>query len=384
MRGRARMMKILHMTPPEINNGVYRYIFNHMPYIDQSKYEFSFLTRSADGLRKTREYENFRFPVYQLNNVQRDGREAFAREIRSILKGGFDVLHLHTSAWRGFLIEEIAMEMKIPKVIVHSHSSGFDFIDPAERERLLRDHINYRNRFSMEYATDLCACSRVAADWLFSPAISRDRIQILPNAIDTQRFRFRQETREAVRDRLGIKDRIVMGHVGRYSYTKNQEFLVRCFAKAHEKNQRLYLILMGQGENISEVKKLVNELGMQEHVMCYEWRKDIPDFLQAMDVFCLPSVFEGLPISVIEAQAAGLRCLVSDSVTDETDITGLVKFLPLEEKLWTEALTEADMSADITAKARSKEDRGWIERKFKQTGYNIEASCKRLIDLYEL
>lgn len=377
------MMKILHMTPPEINNGVYRYVFNHMPYIDQSKYEFSFLTRSADSLRKTREYENFRFPVYQLNSVQRDGREAFAREIRSILERGFDVLHLHTSAWRGFLIEEIAMEMKIPKVIVHSHNSGLDFANPAEREKLWRSHINYRNQFSMEYATDVCACSRVAADWLFPSAIPKDTVQILPNAIDVSRFRFNRETRESVRCRLGIKDRIVIGHVGRYSYMKNQEFLVRCFARAHEKNKRLYLILTGQGEKMSEVKKLVNELGMQEHVRCYDWREDIPDFLQAMDMFCLPSIFEGLPISVIEAQAAGLRCLVSDSVTDETDITGLVEFLPLEEKIWTEALAGADVGADITAKARQGDGRGRIERKFKQTGYNIEASCERLIDLYE-
>lgn len=377
------MMKILHMTPPEINNGVYRYIFNHMPYIDQSKYEFSFLTRSADSLRETREYKNVRFPVYQLNHVQRDGREAFVQEIRNILGRGFDVLHLHTSAWRGFLIEEIAMEMKIPKVIVHSHSSGFDFVNSAEREKLWRDHINYRNQFSMEYATDVCACSRVAADWLFSSAIPRDSVQILPNAIDVSRFRFNREARESVRGRLGIKDRIVIGHVWRYSYTKNQEFLVRCFVKAHKKDQRLYLILTGQGEKISEVKKLVNELGIQEHVRCYDWREDIPDLLQAMDVFCLPSVFEGLPISVIEAQAAGLRCLVSDSVTDETDITGLVKFLPLEEKIWTEALEEAGMEADLTAKARQRDGSGRIERKFRQTGYNIEAACERLIRFYE-
>lgn len=377
------MMKILHMTPPEIHNGVYRYIFNHMPYINQSKYEFSFLTRSADSLRETREYKNVRFPVYQLNSVQRDGREAFVREIRSILERGFDVLHLHTSAWRGFLIEEIAMEMKVPKVIVHSHSSGFDFTDPAERKKLWKDHMDYRERFSMEYATDLCACSRVAADWLFSPDIPRDRIRILPNAIDTRRFRFSRETREAVRGRLGIRDRIVIGHVGRYSYTKNQEFLVRCFAEAHGKNQKLYLILTGQGEKISEVKKLVHALGMQEHVMCYDWREDIPDLLQAMDVFCLPSIFEGLPISVIEAQAAGLRCLVSDSVTEETDITGLVKFLPLKERIWTEALKKADVEADRTARARKEDGQGRIDRSFWQTGYHIEASCGKLMDLYE-
>lgn len=88
---------------------------------------------------------------------------------------------------------------------------------------------------------------------------------------------------------------------------------------------------------------------MQEQIACYGWREDTPDFLQAMDVFCLPSRFEGLPISVIEAQAAGLRCLVSDLVTEEVDITGLVEFLPLEEECWAEALAEAAKTGDMAA-----------------------------------
>ena len=377
------MIRILHMTPPEVSNGVYRYIFNHMPYIDQSKYEFSFLTKSADSLKKTREYEVFRFPVYQLDTVQRDGREAFAREIRNVLGRGFDVVHLHTSSWRGFLIEEIAMEMKVPKVIVHSHSSGIDFVDPAEREKLWRDHVHYKSRFSMDYATDICACSHVAADWLFPESVPRDRIQILPNAVDVQRFRYHRETREAIRGRLGIGDRVVVGHIGRYSYAKNQEFLVRCFARAYEKDKRLYLILMGQGENISVVKKLVEELGMQEQIACYGWREDTPDFLQAMDVFCLPSRFEGLPISVIEAQAAGLRCLVSDLVTEEVDITGLVEFLPLEEDCWAEALAEAAKTGDLAVGNREGIWKSRLDEAFRQTGYSIEASCEKLSCLYD-
>ena len=275
------------------------------------------------------------------------------------------------------------MEMKVPKVIVHSHSSGIDFVDPVEREKLWRDHVHYKSRFSMDYATDICACSHVAADWLFPESVPRDRIQILPNAVDVHRFRYHRETREAIRGRLGIGDRVVVGHIGRYSYAKNQEFLVRCFARAYERDKRLYLILMGQGENISVVKKLVEELGMQEQIACYGWREDTPDFLQAMDVFCLPSRFEGLPISVIEAQAAGLRCLVSDLVTEEVDITGLVEFLPLEEECWAEALAEAAKTGDMAAGNREGIWKCRIDEAFRQTGYSIEASCEKLSCLYD-
>ena len=366
-------MKILHMTPPEVQNGVYQYIFNHMPFIDQTRYEFSFLTQAEEELQATEEYKQYHFPIYRLNSVQRNGREKFEREIRKILSRGFDVIHLHTSAWRGFLIEETAMELKIPKVIVHSHSSGIDFVDENRRKEILRDHEYYRERFSMEYATDVCACSRPAAEWLFSEKIPRDRIRILPNAVDVKKFRYHRALRNEMRRKLGVEDRVVIGHVGRYSFTKNQEFLVRCFTKAYKRNPKLYLILIGQGENIAAVRKLVEELGMKEHIRCYGWMENIPDFLQAMDVFCLPSKFEGLPISVVEAQAAGLRCLISEEVTRETDLTGLAGFLPLEQEPWVEALADAEIDTD----------RSWQDDSLYRAGYSMEASCSKLIQLYE-
>lgn len=367
------MKKILHMMPPEVSNGVFRYVFNHMPYIDQSKYEFSFLTRAAEELVRTKEYEEYHFSVYPLNGVQRKGREEFIKEIRSILSYGFDAVHLHTSSWRGFLIEEIAMKMGIPKVIVHSHSSGIDFVDAAKRKEQIEEHEFFKEQFTMDYATDVCACSGLAADWLFPEKIPRDRIQILPNAVDVIKYHFSRSIRDRIRCRLGIEDRIVIGHVGRYSYTKNQEFLVRCFAKSWKRNRDLYLILMGQGENIASVQKLVDELGMNENVICFGWREDIPDYLQAMDVFCLPSVFEGLPISAIEAQAAGVKCLISDHVTEEVKITDLVKFLPLEEECWTEELVACKVDVG----------RNWQDEKISEAGYDIRIAAKRLEELYK-
>ena len=366
------MRKILHMMPPEVSNGVFQYVFNHMPYMDLSEFEFSFLTRAAGELLNTKEYERYRFPVYALNGVQRSGREGFIREVRSILSQGFDAIHLHTSSWRGFLIEEIAMEMKIPKVIVHAHSSGIDFADAGEREKQVEEHMAYREQFRMEYATDVCACSKLAADWLFPLVIPRERIQILPNAVDVKKFRFDKRVRNEVRRRLGVEGRIVAGHVGRYSYTKNQEFLIRCFAESCKRNPELYLILMGQGENIEKVRGVVDELGMKEHIKCYGWREDTRDFLQAMDVFCLPSVFEGLPISVVEAQASGLKCLVSDCVTREVKITDLVKFLPLKKESWVEEL----------AGCRIERERGWMDEWFERADYSMEASCRKLERLY--
>ncbi len=131
------------------------------------------------------------------------------------------------------------------------------------------------------------------------------------------------------------------------------------------------------------MRRMIEELGIENSALCMEWQENVEDYLQAMDVFCLPSRFEGLPISVIEAQAAGLRCLVSDLVTEEVDITGLVEFLPLEEECWAEALAEAAKTGDMAAGNREGIWKCRIDEAFRQTGYSIEASCEKLSCLYD-
>lgn len=365
-------IKILHMTPPDVNNGVYRYIFNHMRYMYMRKYQFSFLTKGAEELKLTEEYRRYGFPIYTLHNRQRDSREGLRQEVVSILSQGYDAIHLHTSSWRGFLIEEIAMEMGVEKVIVHSHSTGIDVADNGERERQIKEHEWYKSQFSLEYATDVCACSVLAADWLFGSKIPRERIQILPNAIDVRKYHFQPEKRKEIRACLNLENRVVIGNVGRYSYQKNQEFLIRAFAKAHACNPSLFLLCLGKGELLKKLKVLISQLEIEGSVLCMEWTDYVEDYLQAMDVFCLPSRFEGLPISVIEAQAAGLRCLVSENVTKEARITDLVTFLPLEDVCWAEELAGCGLDAH----------RGRQDKKIAEAGYDIRIAAGRLEALY--
>ena len=365
-------IKILHMTPPDIKNGVYRYIFNHMEYMDMERFQFAFLTKGADALKMTKEYRQYGFPVHKLHNTQRESPLGLKKEIREILGQGYDKIHLHTSSWRGFLIEEVAMEMGIGQVIVHSHSTGIDETDEKERRRRLLTHCRYKDLFSMEYATDVCACSVKAADWLFGARILREQIQILPNAVDVEKYRFHPGKRKRMRTFLKLENRIVVGNVGRYSYQKNQEFLIRAFAKAHAKNSSLFLLCMGEGELKEELEAQASELGIGDSVLCMGWQEDVEEYLHGMDVFCLPSRFEGFPISVIEAQASGLRCLVSDQVTDEVKITDLVKFLPLAEERWAEALAGIGLAGE----------RELMDEMIADGGYDIKGAARKLEALY--
>lgn len=367
------MKRILHMTPPFINNGVYRYLFNHMQYIDQQRYRFSFLTKNPAGLCETKEFEQYRFPVHAFLNVERDNPNGLRDEIARILAQGYDAIHLHTSYWRGFLIEQIAMEMEIPQVIVHSHSTGIDEIGGEDRSVLLEKHNMFKAKFSMEYATDVCACSKLAGEWLYGERIPREKIQILPNAIDIRRYHFCPQVRQKKRDELGLSSRVIVGNIGRYSYQKNQEFLLRTFAKARVYNPSLFLLFLGEGKQLGELKELADRLEIGKDVCFLGWQDDVEDYLQAMDVFCLPSRFEGLPISAVEAQTAGLKCLISDNVTKEVQITNLVTFLALEEMRWVEELAGCRIASH-----RDRQD-----EEISEAGYDIRLAARRLEALYE-
>lgn len=365
--------KILHMTPPIINNGVYKYIFNHMAYMDRERYQFEFLTRNAKALAATEEHQKYGFAIQSFCNTERNNEEDLRKEIMEILSRGYDAIHLHTSFWRGFLIEQIAMEMRVPKVIVHSHSTWVDVKDDKKREEMITIHNAYKERFDFRYATDACACSRLAGDWLFGDRIPREKIQILPNAIDVEKYRFQPKTRENLRKKLGLEDRIVIGNVGRYCYQKNQNFLIRAFGRAREYNKKLFLLLIGGGELKDEMKKQIAGLGLKEDVCCLNWQEHVEDYFQAMDVFCLPSLFEGLAITGIEAQAAGLKCLLADTLSEEAKVTDLAAFVPLDEQLWAEKMAQSRQSGE-----RARKD-----SEIEAAGYDIRTAVKKLEMLYE-
>lgn len=356
----------------DVNSGVYRYIFNHYEYFDKSLFEFGFLTRAAVNLMNSSEYLKYRFNVHSFTATQRDNPQKLADEIKEVLSQ-YDIIHLHTSSWRGFLIEKIAMEMGMQKVIVHSHSTGIDVTNSVERLAQYKEHSNYRNLFSKKYATDYCACCYKAANWLFGDNIPKSEIKILPNAIDVKKFLFNEKIRKEIRGKLQISDKYVVGHVGRYSYTKNQLFLIELISQLKRKIPNIMLICIGEGENKPILEKAISDYKLENYVMLIDWVENINDYLQAFDLFCLPSLFEGLPISVIEAQAIGLPCIVSDYVTDEIAITSLVCRLSLNHEKWVNAIKKRSGGENT----RRSYDKELIEK-----GYNVKESAEKLMKLW--
>jgi len=367
------MIKILHMTPPIVNNGVYKYIFQLYKYIDHSRFEFEFLMQNPKALMETVEYQKYHFKIHSFTTTQRENPAKFRQEIIDILSSSFDVLELHTSFWRGFMIEEIAMQVGIPKVIVHSHSSGLDWNDPVERRDMMEKHERFKREFNESLATDFWACSEKAADWLFGENIDRRKIKIIHNAINPIPYRYDPQKAVHIKEALGIKEKFVIGNTCRFEFQKNHEFLILCFAEVLKECEDAVLLLAGEGALQDDMKQFADQLGVSEKVIFLGWRNDIPNLLQAIDVYALPSKFEGLPIVALEAQAAGLRCLVSDTISREVIITKECYPLELSVNTWKEKILQL---------FHEKYMRSYPIDEFVKAGYDINSYIHTIENLY--
>lgn len=326
-------IKVLHFTIANTGGGITRFILNLWGNIDRTQFQFDFVTMSQ-YLDYAEELERDGCKIYYVSTYAEDDKEQFKREIGAILDNGYDVVHLHTSWWRGFALEEIAKEKGVPKVIIHSHSSDVHIKEGQSREDARRLHEEQKKLLTEEMATDFLSCSWKAADWLYGKQIPKDKVKIIPNAIDLNLFRYDENVRCEYRNRLGIRDQFVIGHVGRFAYIKNHEFLIDVFREVAKYRNNVVLLLIGVGELEEEIRKKVQNANLAEKVIFAGKRNDVNCLMQAMDLFVLPSRSEGLGIVLIEAQTAGLRCLVSDGVPEEAQVTEDFKCLKLEKETW--------------------------------------------------
>ncbi len=253
--------------------------------------------------------------------------------------------------------------------IAHSHSTSNGSGISAAVKNIMQLPIRYR-------ADYLFACSDKAGKWLYGEkATMQSNYWMVPNGVDLQRFAFNAEKRIQMRNKLGIdKDTFVLGHVGRITVPKNHKFLVELFAEYHKGNANSKLLLVGDGELFEEVKQQIAQLGINDAVVMVGSKTNTEDYYQAMDVFVFPSLWEGLPVSVVEAQANGLQCLLSDVITHDVDLTDQVKYLSLnEKKIWL---------AEIAVAQKKKRMAATAENMLKLQPFDAVVVAKKLQDFY--
>ena len=238
----------------------------------------------------------------------------------------YDCVHIHSDvANKLYIAGKAAKKSKIPQIIFHSHASEVD-----GRYRRIKRFLHRITRNKLKnVGTKFVACSDVAAKWMY-PNINKNEITIINNGIYLDRFKYDSNVRQKTRKKLDIENQFVVGHIGRFSYQKNHEYLIKIFKELTKKEKNAKLLLIGEGPEKEKIKKLVNDLNLQDKVIFYGLSNHVEELLQAMDVFVLPSHFEGLPIVGVEAQAAALPVIFSNKITKEAKLTKNVDFLPID------------------------------------------------------
>lgn len=369
-----KKIRILQFTIASTKGGKTRYSLRNWEFIDKEKFQIDFITFS-----KKLDFEPALIDegchVWHISCYPEEDKEAFIREFDHILDQGYDVIHINTSYWKDTIVEERAKAKGIKKIIIHAHNTGCGTSLSKDEETAARKkHYEIRENLTEDIATDYWACSERAAEWLYGNKIRNSFIKIVKVAIDTAVFSYNIDIRNKTRRELEIEDKFVIGNIGRFAYQKNHSFLLTMFEEILEIIPEAILILIGKGELKEEIEEKIKIKNFQEKVKIFETVADAGEILQAMDIFVLPSLFEGFPAVLVEAQTAGLPCIISDKVTREAQITSLANYEPLDVDEWVNKIK------DIYTKRTSRKS---MHLEVEAAGYGIQGQIKELENWYK-
>ncbi len=298
-------------------------------------------------------------PTFKGTNVK-EIREAWDRFFAE--HPDYDILHSHSRSYASLYLP-IAKKHGL-KTVIHSHNTSNGKGIASVAKNLLQ----YPLRYQADY---YFGCSREAGQWLFGDRIVQsDRFHVLNNAIDTDRFTFDPKIREEYRKIFGLKEEKVFIQVGRMDVQKNHLFLLETYAEYRKEEQNSRLFLVGNGELRPQIDEKIKELELEDHVTILEYRNDVEKLMQMADCFLMPSLFEGLSVAAVEAQATGICCLLSDRCDTNVNITGLCDFLPLERSAWIAAMKE-----ELPLRHSRKEA-------IVKAGFDVHATAEWLQDFY--
>lgn len=361
------MIRVLHVLGGLDRGGAEAMVMNLYRTIDRTQVQFDFIIHTE---KKQAYYDEiialggkiYHFPAF-------NGLNYF--KMMNLWKQFFKdhpeykILHSHVRSYASLYLP-IAKNAGL-KTIIHSHNTssgkGLKAVVKFCLQRGLRKNVDY-----------YFACSDVAGKWLFGEEITKQsNYHVLNNAIDVEKYTYSEMSRKKIRDEFNLKNELVVGHVGRFHPQKNHSFLVDIFAEIHKKRPDSVLMLVGTGDLMDSVKEKAAELKLDDSVIFTGSRADVNELLSAFDVFVFPSLFEGLPVTLVEVQAAGLPCFSSDTVTKEVDFDRKINYISLDK--------DAAYWADEII--NGKPERLDHTEAIRKAGYDIQYTVKELTSFYQ-
>lgn len=304
--------------------GLETMLMNYYRWIDRDAIQFDFLMHRSQRFDYDGEIELLGGRIYRVPEISVRTLPAYLKSLSRFFAEHpeYHIVHSHLDALSAPVLCA-AKYAGVPVRIAHSHNNGFE---PNKKYpvRLVA------KRFIPLFSTDLWGCSEEALNFMFGQAALKGQANtILPNAIELSNFSFDSAARERIRDNLGLEGKTVIGHVGRFCYQKNQGFLLKILFELCQKGENATLLLIGTGEDEQKIRNQAARMGLAERTLFLGPQPRVSEFYSAMDVFVLPSRFEGFGIALLEAQVNGLPCLCSDTVSPSSNVTGQVRRLSL-------------------------------------------------------
>ena len=364
-------IRVAQVVGRMMGGGVEATVMNHYRHIDRSQVQFDFIVQTDSTMVPKDEIESlggrvfyvppYSNPVKYVNACRKLFQQIHPR-----------IVHSHMNAVSVFTLMA-AKQAGVPVRIAHSHSTS----NPNEKAKTLVK--NVLRPFSKVYPTHLAACGDYSARWLFGDqTVDQGKVKIIRNAIELDRFAFDEEARTRLRKEIEASDDIrVIGQVGRFSAQENQLFSLDVLAELVKKNPRVLLVFLGVGDDMDKVKAKAHDLGLSDHVRFLGMRSDVNEWYSAFDVLLFPSLYEGLPLTAVEAQVSGLPLVVSDKVPKEADlIPSLVRRISLDAGIesWVSAFDahESDASGRVSH-----------VQEIAKRGYAIHLSAAELVHWYK-
>ena len=381
-------VRVLHVLGNTNLGGAESRIMDLYRHTDRNRVQFDFLVHSNEEGFYEKEIRELggrvfrvpRFRIYNYFSYRRALKEFFWAHHEFALVQG----HMTSTA---AIYLPIAKKAGVKKTAAHARSAGVDKGLKGTMTRFLRRNL-------ADKADYLFTCSELAGISVYGEkAVQEGKTIFIPNAIDCAGFTFDPAKREKLREELGLTDALIIGHVGRFHYAKNHEYLLRVFAELCRMSagaggstaetgadQKYHLILLGEGPLMEDTRKLAEELGVADRVHFLGNHKNIADYYQAMDYFVYPSRYEGMPGTIVEAQASGLPCLMSDTICREVIVTELVETMSIEKepKVWAEVLQRR-----MDALVSKQENREKYAAKMAAAGFDVQAQAERMMRFYE-
>ena len=363
------MIRVLEVFHGMDCGGAENMIMNLYRKIDRNKVQFDFLVHTNKKCFFDDEIEQlggkiYRVPYFNLLNTI---------EYKKALDNFF-LNHSEIKLVHGHLGSSAHIYLSIAKkygcfTIAHSHNTKPEI----STKNILYRLFTFQTRYIADY---FIGCGREAGEYRFGKKITSDlsRFYILNNAINTNKYIFNQQVRKSVREEFNLKDEILLGHVGRFNYQKNHSYLLDILAILVHEKKNVKLLLVGDGNLRADIEEKAKKMGIMNHIIMTGVRRDVPRLLQGMDCFVFPSHYEGLPVTIIEAQAADLPCVISDNITEEVCITNLITYASLNSRPENWAM---EINKLVVNKKRHNRKKDIID-----AGYDIDTTAKWLEEFY--